>query len=280
MDDLNDFNGFNVFYDFYGFYDFYDFHGFYDLNVFNDLNGFNELTNMSEQSLEIISDNLKLQAVLMTPGAAPWPLIVLCHGFLSHKNSSKYRQLAQVFARESVATIRFDFRGCGESEGLLSESSISRRWADLQRVIEQSQDLDDFDGRLGLLGSSLGGYLALLEASQNSKVRCAAVWSTPSHLLDLAKRLPEVSPVEFTQKCYEDLLTVELLPRLKKVQRVLIVHGREDQQVPSEHASRLYEVLDEPKALHILEGADHRFSASEWREEAISLTMEWFKRYL
>jgi len=235
---------------------------------------------MKEQSLEILSDGLKLRAVLHTPDTAPWPLVILCHGFLSHKDSSKYRQLAQVFGRESIATVRFDFRGCGESEGLLSESSISRRWRDLQRVIDESVDLDDFDGRLGLLGSSLGGYLALLEVSHNSKVRCAAVWSAPSHLLDLAKRLPEFSPVKFSRECYEDLLTVELLPRLKNIQRILIVHGQEDQQVPPEHASSLYEVLDEPKALHILEGADHRFTALEWREEAIRLTIDWFKRFL
>ena len=235
---------------------------------------------MNERRLEIISDNLKIRAVLHTPDTASWPLVILCHGFLSHKDSSKYRQLAQIFARESIATLRFDFRGCGESEGLLSESSISRRWRDLQRVIDESADMEDFDGRLGLMGSSLGGYLALLEVSHNSKVRCSAVWSAPSHLLDLVKRLPEVSPVEFSQECYEDLLTVELLPRLKNVQRVLIVHGQKDQQVPPEHASSLYEVLAEPKALHILEGADHRFTASEWREEAIRLTMEWFKRFL
>ena len=235
---------------------------------------------MNEQPLEIMSDGLKLRGILHTPSTSSWPLVVLCHGFLSYKDSSKYRQLAEVFARESIATVRFDFRGCGESEGSLSESSISRRWRDLQRVIHLSLDLEDFDGRLGLLGSSLGGYLALLEVSQNSKVQCTAVWSTPSHLLDLAKRLPEVSPVEFSQECYEDLLTVELLPRLKNVQRVLIVHGQEDLQVPSIHASNLYEVLDEPKALHLLKEADHRFSAPESRDEAIRVTMEWFRRFL
>jgi len=235
---------------------------------------------MNEHPLEIISDGLKLRAVLHTPAIDFWPVVILCHGFLSHKDSSKYRHLAQVFAQESIATVRFDFRGCGESEGLLSESSISRRWRDLQRVIDTTVDPEDFDGRLGLLGSSLGGYLALLESSRNSQVRCTAVWSTPSHLRDLAKRLPEVSPVEFSQECYEDLLTVELLPRLKNVRHVLIVHGLEDHQVPPEHGSSLYEVLDEPKALHMLKGADHRFSAQESREEAIRLTMEWFKKYL
>jgi len=235
---------------------------------------------MRQHKIEILSDDLKLQGVLTTPESDSWPLVILCHGFLSHKDSSKYRQLAQVFALESIAAVRFDFRGCGESEGLLSESSISRRWRDLQRVIDRCVDLEDFDGSLGLLGSSLGGYLALLEVNRNSKVHCTAVWSAPSHLLDLAKRLPEVSPVEFSQECYEDLLTVELLPRLKNVQRVLIVHGQEDLQVPSIHASNLYEVLDEPKALHLLKEADHRFSAPESRDEAIRVTMEWFRRFL
>ena len=235
---------------------------------------------MIEQRLEIVSDDLKLQGVLTAPESDSWPLVILCHGFLSHKDSSKYRQLAQIFAQESIATVRFDFRGCGESEGLLAESSISRRWRDLQRVIARGLALDGLDGRLGLLGSSLGGYLALLEASRNSMVRCVAAWSTPSHLHDLAERLPEVTPVEMSPECYEDLRNVELLSRLENVQRVLIVHGEKDQQVPPEHGSRLYEVLDEPKALHMLGKADHRFSAVEWREEAIQVTMEWFKKYL
>ena len=234
---------------------------------------------MNEQRLEIVSDDLKLQGVLTTPESDSWLLVILCHGFLSHKDSSKYKQLAQIFAQESIATVRFDFRGCGESEGLLAESSVSRRWRDLQKVIARGLELDGFDGRLALLGSSLGGYLALLEASRNSQVRCVAAWSTPSHLHDLAERLPEVTPVEMSPECYEDLLTMELLSRLENVQRVLVVHGEKDQQVPPEHGSRFYEVLDEPKALHMLEKADHRFSAPESREEAIRVTMEWFKRF-
>ena len=64
------------------------------------------------------------------------------------------------------------------------------------------------------------------------------------------------------------------------MQHVLLVHGEKDQQVAAEHGSRLYEVLDEPKALHMLKKADHRFSAVESREEAVRVTMEWFTKYL
>lgn len=235
---------------------------------------------MRELYLDILSDGLTLQGVLRTPKADLWPLVVLCHGFLSHKNSSKYEQLAKVFAAEGFASLRFDFRGCGTSEGLLRQSTVSDRWRDLQRVIDQIENLDGFDGRFGLLGSSLGGYLALLEASRNPRVRCVVVWSTPAHLHGLAERLTEVAPVTMCRSFHEDLSQVELLYRLEKVQRVLIVHGQEDQQVPPEHASRLFASVREPKDLHLLENGDHRFSQQAAREQAVRLSLNWLKRFL
>jgi fermentation-respiration switch protein FrsA (DUF1100 family) len=235
---------------------------------------------MNERPLKIHSNGLTLKAVLTTPMADPWPLVVLCHGFLSHKDGSKYRQLAKFLGEEGFGSIRFDFRGCGESEGLLHESTVSGRWSDLQRVIDEAASLDGFDGRLGLLGSSLGGYLALLEASQNSRVLCVVVWSTPSHLHELAERLLEVAPVDMSEAFHEDLLRVELLSRLEKVQRVLILHGKQDQQVDLDHASTLFGAVQEPKNLHILENADHRFSQEEAREQAIRLSLDWFRRFL
>ncbi len=185
-----------------------------------------------------------------------------------------------MFSQEGIAAIRFDFRGCGESEGSLSESSPSGRWRDLQKVIDTAVISDGFNGRLGLLGSSLGGYLALLEASRNPQIRCVSVWSTPSHLRDLAKRLPEVAPVEVSPESLEELRRVELLPQLAKVRRVLVLHGEKDRQVPPEHGSRLLAALHKPKALHFLENGDHRFSQAEVRQKAVRLSLEWFHQFL
>ncbi|UCG11150.1 MAG: alpha/beta fold hydrolase [Deltaproteobacteria bacterium] len=235
---------------------------------------------MEEQRLEILSEGLTLRSILQTPGSDSWPLVVLCHGLLSHGEGSKYRRLAQVLAREGIASVRFDFRGCGESEGVLAESTVSKRWKDLQAVIGRIGSLETFDGRLGLLGSSLGGYLALLEMSRNPLVQCSVVWSTPSGLQGLARRLPEVAPVPMSQEFYDDLGRVELLPRLENVQRVMIVHGQNDQQVPLEHALRLFEAAKEPRGLRVLKDGDHRFSQPEARKQAIIYSLEWFRRYL
>lgn len=235
---------------------------------------------MTETSLEILSDDLNLKAVLHAPANGSWPLVIFCHGLLSHKDGSKYRSLAQVLAQEGIASLRFDFRGCGESEGRLGESTVSGRWHDLQAVIERSETLDGFDGRLGILGSSLGGYLALLESSRNPRVRCVAAWSTPSHLNDLADRLPEVMPVAVSQVFYNDLRAVQLFPRLGEIRRVLIVHGRQDHLVPAEHASTLFSGARDPKMIYLMNDADHRFSQPAARQQAIRQSLDWFRRFL
>jgi fermentation-respiration switch protein FrsA (DUF1100 family) len=235
---------------------------------------------MREQRLEILSNGLTIQGVLQTPEVDSWPLVVLCHGFLSHKDGSKYKQLAGVFSVEGFASLRFDFRGCGESEGLLQTSTVSGRWSDLRSVLDQVETFERFNGRLGLLGSSLGGYLALLEASRNPRVRCVVAWSTPSQLDELGERLAEVAPASISQAFQEDLSQLDLLSRLSTVGRVLIIHGQEDQAVPPEHASKLFGAVKEPKALHMLEDGDHRFSTKEAREQAVRLSLDWFQRFL
>jgi alpha-beta hydrolase superfamily lysophospholipase len=199
---------------------------------------------------------------------------------LSHKDASKYRQLAQVLAEGNIATLRFDFRGCGHSEGFLGNSTITGRWRDLQEVIAWVQNLEGFNGRLGLLGSSLGGYVALLEASRNPFVCCTVVWATPSDLEGLAERLPEVAPVPLSDEFYEDLKGAELLTRLGSVQNVLVLHGGEDHLVPPAHGAKILTALNEPKSLEIMKGADHSISQGELRERAVNLSLEWFQRYL
>ena len=60
----------------------------------------------------------------------------------------------------------------------------------------------------------------------------------------------------------------------------LIIHGQRDELVPSSHAQVLYERANEPKALEILSGADHRLTNPEDRERAVRLTIAWFTRHL
>jgi len=233
---------------------------------------------MREERFQVISDGLALSGILRTPDAEPWPLVVLCHGLLSYKNSAKYIEIGRVFSEAGIATIRFDFRGCGESEGAAGESTVSGRWRDLQQIAGHARGLPGFNGRLALLGSSLGGYLALLEASRNPLIRCVSVWSTPSHLRDLERRL--LAAGSASPLFLEDLRRQELLSHIEKVERVLVIHGAEDELVAPFHAEAIFAAVREPKSIRIFPETDHRFTQNESRHRAVALSLEWFRRFL
>jgi dipeptidyl aminopeptidase/acylaminoacyl peptidase len=42
----------------------------------------------------------------------------------------------------------------------------------------------------------------------------------------------------------------------------------------------IYEQLNYPKKMEIIQGADHRLSHPQHRQKAIEMTLEWFERYL
>jgi alpha-beta hydrolase superfamily lysophospholipase len=213
---------------------------------------------MKQEPFQVFSEGVALSGILQTPDEEPWPLVVLCHGLLSYKNSSKYIEIGRVFAEAGIATIRFDFRGCGESGGAAAESTVSGRWRDLQQVTAHASGLLGFNGRLALLGSSLGGYLALLEASRNPLIRGVSAWSTPSHLRDLERRL--VAAGSASPLFLEDL-------------------RRQDLVAPA-HGEAIFAAVRDPKSIHILPHTDHRFSQVESRRRAVALSLEWLQRFL
>jgi len=128
---------------------------------------------MAVHRLTIPTGGGRLAAALHLPeaGQRPWPCVVTAHGLLSSKDSDKYVQIGEVFTQAGIAVCRFDFRGCGESQGNLAETTVAQRVADLRAVVEMMRAHPALSGRVALLGSSLGGYVALFAASRISRSR-------------------------------------------------------------------------------------------------------------
>ena len=60
----------------------------------------------------------------------------------------------------------------------------------------------------------------------------------------------------------------------------LVIHGDADEVVPCLEGIAIYERLQQPKMLEVIKGADHILSDPAHRERAISLALEWFRKYL
>jgi pimeloyl-ACP methyl ester carboxylesterase len=93
------------------------------------------------------------------PGRAGLPTIVFLPGFASDMGGTKAEALAGWCAARGLPLLRLDYSGHGASGGAFADGTIGRWAADARCVIERLTE-----GRLVLVGSSMGGWIALLLA--------------------------------------------------------------------------------------------------------------------
>ena len=227
-----------------------------------------------------MSEGMKISGILHLPDEKNPPCVIASHGLLSSKDSEKYIALGERMSGEGMAMLRFDFRGIGESEGSEEDNTISKKIADLCAAIDFIRSYPGLGNRVGLIGSSLGGFLSLIKASRDKEMRAVVIWATPLYLDDLgSKKREEDTPLP-PDAFFEDLPKHRLLPLLSKVSHCLVIHGEEDELVPLDQALGIFHNLSVPKELHVIGGADHRLTNPAHRQRAMELTVEWFKKYL
>lgn len=110
-----------------------------------------------------------------------YPVIIFHHGFLGHKLGQRdvYVRLSEMLTQKGFVVVRFDFHGCGDSEGDRNCFSLSDIESNGQTVLDWVKKLDYIDNnRIGLFGNSLGSHVVIHLARSNPEtVRCAVLWA-------------------------------------------------------------------------------------------------------
>lgn len=210
------------------------------------------------------------------PDTVPAPVVICCHGLLSSKNSIKFVVIGEEFSRAGLAVVRFDFSGCGESPPGINGSILQTRRDNLRAVLSVVSRKPWCDGRISMLGSSLGGYLSLLAAAEDSgMIQAVVCWATPFDLKRIDRALRESEEFRSIFPKGTELGDPQDLNSLPPVRRVLIIHGEEDETVPADNAIEIFKRLGEPKSLCFLHGGDHRLLDPECRRLARELSLDW-----
>ncbi len=205
--------------------------------------------------------------------------VIICHGLFSSKESKKYLAIAERFTREGLAVIRFDFSGCGESSGSISETTVSRRLQELEEVAGFASCHPELGDKFGLLGSSLGGFICLVFASRHP-VQAISVWATPYDLEEAGKNMPKEKLAVLRQEFFADAEKYSLSSVLSKTGVVQVIHGKKDAIVPWQHSKEIFSRVQEPKELEIFPEGDHAMSGYDERDRAITVSLDWFKKNL
>ena len=232
---------------------------------------------MSTHRFTVTVGAADVAGVLHLPAERPAPCVIACHGMGASKDSDKYLLLARELPAAGLALARFDFRGCGESGGLHRDATIETRVADLEAVLDHLAKRPALDGRFGLLGSSLGGFVALWAASRVAPGTLPVVtWNAPASL----RELPGADPDQPGQALVAEVRRGGWDAAPAGVEGVLVVQADRDEVVPPAHGRALYERAREPRRLHTIAGADHRLSQMEHRREALEVSRGWLRTRL
>ena len=124
------------------------------------------------------SHGLQLKGKILLPQHAsasePVPGAVLCHGF-----GAAYRVMepaARIMAAQGIASVIFDFRGHGASEGAV-DGKMAEDIVDAWNVLCQLPEVDD--QRMGIAGHSLGAMSAIIAADKVDNPRALVALSCP-----------------------------------------------------------------------------------------------------
>jgi pimeloyl-ACP methyl ester carboxylesterase len=222
----------------------------------------------------LISRGLRL-AVRYRPGRGP--TIVFLPGYMSDMEGSKAAALDAWAEAEGRAMLRFDYGGCGASEGDFAEQSLAD-WRD-----DTLAAIDSVEGPVLLVGSSMGGWLMLLAALERPQrvtglVGIAAApdftgWGftdDQKRIIREEGRLEEVSPYGYepyltTRTFWESGETLKLLGGEIAIDcPVRLLHGLEDPDVPWRISLDLLPALRSADVqAHLVKGGDHRLSRPE-----------------
>jgi dipeptidyl aminopeptidase/acylaminoacyl peptidase len=158
------------------------------------------------------------------------------------------------------------------------ETTIASRLDDVEAVLSFLAARPELDGRVGLLGSSLGGFVALLVAARRPGTP-VVTWNAPASLTELANDdLPEGRGLGVPFALEYATGRYALAP--PALSHHLIVHGEADEVVGLEHAMTLHEQASEPVELVLIPGGDHRLSDPAHRTRAVAAAIDWFRKWL
>jgi cephalosporin-C deacetylase-like acetyl esterase len=266
-----------------------------------------------ETTVTFENQGQKIIGTLAMPASdAPVPLVLLFHGFKGERDElpvmntdeGMYGRTARIFAERGVASLRIDFRGSGESDGLWEDTTFTGQASDAIAAIDFVGSLPGVDPeRIGIIGLSQGGMVASLTASQDPRVKSVVLWSPVANpasnytnimpmdtirqglaLADgeaLPVTLPWGEETSMKRPFFEELFTVDPVAAITRYAGpLLVIVGSRDTTVyPQPQQGQVYVNYHEgDEALVVLDG-DHVFdvlaTGPDVLDEAIFNSLAW-----
>jgi uncharacterized protein len=258
--------------------------------------------------------------VRLPPGPGPFPVVIVLHGFKGFKDWGMFPYTARFLTERGIATVAMNTsrNGVGDVPTEFTELELFARntpgheAADVQCVIDAiaagnaGAELDA--ERLGMLGHSFGGGVALLAASNDERLRCVVTWAAISTFHRTTERaaaewrergrldIPNMRTGQILWQNLEVLEDREANREAYDLEKacgrirvpLLAIHGEQDEAVEVESANRIVGwTASATKRALLVPHTGHTFGCvhpwagptDAWRA-AVEASAEWFLAHL
>jgi uncharacterized protein len=221
-------------------------------------------------------------------GAGTGRWLVLCHGMESTRGGIKQTAIVERFVPAGFNVLRFDFSFVGDSEGEYEDLTVSGEVDDALGALDFMHEFGASE--CALVGSSLGGLVALLAAAQAPHlVTRVAVIAAVADSKIFTDGLTEGAIAEWRTRgrrrvgsgflkptFLDDVLRLDA-PRILSAltMPVLVMHGDADEVVPFEHAEIIRRSVSGPCKVERFAGVGHRFEEPGALDKLLAVLARW-----
>lgn len=217
--------------------------------------------------------------------------IILMHGWGMNRSDILKNTY---FLQQQANLLYFDFRGLGESGGVINSIGYLET-RDLAAAVNYLRAAHPEAAQsIGLYGLSLGAVVGIYGAAEDKTIKCVAAeaayysfkrvvarWAWVKNHIPFFPVIPAVlyfmrRKLSANPEGHSPVYNVHRLAG----RPVFFIYGSKDKIVPLPLAKRLYREAEEPKELWVVEGASHDGSAVTAGAEYKERLGNFFKQYL
>lgn len=225
--------------------------------------------------------------------------IIFCPGTITGTHTSYGEgpivEMARILAKKGYVTIRFDYRGKGDSRGENKDFTTQSALQDTLVVKEHLRKAYGID-RFGIYGKGGGGYIALRVALEQADIKRAFLFEPildlqyvkqvypdyfchPNNFLMMIKAYPVYA------KYYNDIINKNLeslreIPIINSGFDYKIMIGSKNQMTPSTHVNECVEILKQKGITGDVQWLDNMAHDAAYEIDILNLIMQSATDYL
>jgi dipeptidyl aminopeptidase/acylaminoacyl peptidase len=244
-------------------------------------------TGVTRSEVTLPGAGITLSGILFRPPTleSALPAVVVLHGWAeaSVPGAPRVEGLARRIAKSGYVALALSMRGWPKSEG--KDDCGSEQPDDIAKAVDWLASLPGVNpDRIGAIGLSQGGQVALLAAARSNRIRVVVAYYPVTDIRQWQRTTTNqgIRDYYIPRVCGFGTSRSPTSVAEKIGAAVLLIHGDRDTRVPTEQSIWMQRALQKANRtvdLQLIAGAEHGFDSTQ-TEQAWALTAKFLATYL